>query len=280
MKKILTITMIFSCLGLIGCENYFERKKVEKMLKFAKNWQGEDSQTQVCYGDWHSESTFCGNFDVAQFTVVDESAEGKNRVVIKIPCLSDNCGADYFDNGWYHFGVDVTDDLNNWHNLSGTDKIDALKLLITAGSIKYGVLREHNVEGEYYYYNGDTNTYELFSENATAPKDLELMGAKVEDNNAVEVGERLATQYGLSADRSQEIAKTMSAYNKLISKRALTAYEKNQFSTTLLGVDYNTAEKGLKSGDSDDFDSLMEQAAETNGTSPEAVSAIIKDMIL
>ena len=280
MKKILTIALVFSCIGLIGCEKYFAKKKVEKMLKFAKNWQGEDSATEVCYGDWHSENAFCGNFDVAQFTVVDESAEGKDRVVIKIPCLSDKCGGDYFDNGWYHFGVDLTNDFNNWDSLSGTGKISALKDLISDGSKKYGVLREHLGDGEYYYYNQGTNTYELFSENTASPKDLELMGAKVEDNNAVSVGERLAAQYGLSQERSQEVAKTMAVYNKLITKRALTAQEKNQFSNTLLGVDYNAAEKGLKSGDANDFDALMEKAAETNGTSPEAVSAIIKDMIL
>ena len=64
------------------------------------------------------------------------------------------------------------------------------------------------------------------------------------------------------------------------TKRALTGFEKNQFSNSLLGVDYKTAEKGLKSGDADEFDALMEKAAEANGTSPEAVSSIIKDMIL
>jgi len=34
------------------------------------------------------------------------------------------------------------------------------------------------------------------------------------------------------------------------------------------------------SGDVEEFDALMDKAAEVNGTTPEQVSAIIKDMIL
>jgi len=120
----------------------------------------------------------------------------------------------------------------------------------------------------------------MFSENFSAPKDLELMGSRVEDSNANQLGEKLSADYGLSEERGQEIAKTISAYNKLVSKRALTLSEKNQFSNSLLGVDYQAAESGVRSGDTEEFDALMERAAETNGTTPEQVSAIIKDMVL
>ncbi len=153
-------------------------------------------------------------------------------------------------------------------------------MLITDNTSEFGVLKADLMDGEFYTFDPDTGTYELFSETSESSKDLELMGAKVEENKAEELGEKFAAEYGLSEERGQKVAKTMAVYNKLITKRALTPSEKDQFSNILLGVNYKAAEKGLKSGDADDFDALMEKAAETNGSTPEQMSAIIKDMVL
>ncbi|MFI5390277.1 MAG: hypothetical protein ACHQYQ_02865, partial [Bacteriovoracales bacterium] len=87
-------------------------------------------------------------------------------------------------------------------------------------------------------------------------------------------------KYGLSNERGQVIAKTLAAYNTLTSKRSLTPAEKDQFSNSLMGVDYKTALKGVQSGDAKAFEDLMNQAAKTNETTPEAVSAIVRDMVL
>jgi len=72
----------------------------------------------------------------------------------------------------------------------------------------------------------------------------------------------------------------MASYNKIISKRALTHSEKDQFTHLLLGVDYKTVERGNTTGNTDDLNYLMKNAAETNGITPEQIKAIIKDMVL
>jgi len=125
-----------------------------------------------------------------------------------------------------------------------------------------------------------TLEWELFSEKNTTLKDLELMGAQSELAKVSELSDKLVADYGLSSERADEVSKSISSYNKLTSKRSLTSEEKNKFSKTLLGVNYNMAFDAIRSGDKEEFDSLLDKAAEQNGTSPEQVSAIINELFL
>lgn len=121
---------------------------------------------------------------------------------------------------------------------------------------------------------------ELFSETTDSGKDLELIGANMEEVHADRLGEVLIANYGLSTKRAQAVAKNISAYQKLSSKRALTEKERNFFSTELLGVNFKNAKNALTSGNAQDLNDLLEKAADKNGTSPEQISSILTELFL
>ncbi|MFI5390279.1 MAG: hypothetical protein ACHQYQ_02875 [Bacteriovoracales bacterium] len=246
---------------------------VDEALEKAKKF---DSDADVCLKYYYGNggSRCIKHADIGEFDIVYDPADGAHRVVLKrgVEILGIVT--------WQYFGVDFSEkDHEKWADLSDYDKLEFLIEKIEDGFQKYGYLGYEPADHDFFYedeYGRET----IFSENVAAVKDVEIMGTKVEDQNAIALGEKLSTQYGLSNDRGQAVAKTIAAYNKLASKRSLTSVEKDQFSNNLLGVDYKTAEKGLKGGDAKEFESLMESAAKTNGTTPEAVSAIVRDMVL
>jgi len=311
MKKFFTLSLLFSSLVIVGCHR--GEKHAQEFLNGAidglshgsvcLDFRGNKSVHNGVDKDAHGKKCRGTRVELKKFTVVDESSEeDHDRVVLKFwgetkreiktrhrcrvsvdTADSDYCYKTSYEivKEWKYVGI----------KLDG-DRVDELELkegkhlgyafinLIEHGFNKFTFLRYEPAADEFTFFNHNTLRSEIFSENITALKDLELMGARVEDHNANLLGEKLAAEYGLSEERGQVVAKTVSAYNKLITKRALTPSEQDQFSNTLLGVDYKTAKRGVMSGDADEFDSLMERAAETNGTSPEAMTAIIKDMIL
>ncbi len=287
MKKLLSFCLLASTLVFVGCNevtNSIARTHLQSIL------EGSDF-TEVCQPSlFESEpaniynkinlSFPVGRCDLGDLLVVVETAEGADRVVLKRWKGFDLGG---ITGTWQYFGVDFSsEDYDAFLALDNDfDKLTFLYGLLQAGWEKYGYLQYEPADDRFFFQdklNGGDLT--LFSENVASVKDLELMGSKVEDQNAVSLGEKLSAQYGLSNERGQVVAKTLAAYNKLASKRSLTPVEKDQFSNDLLGVDYKTAEKGIRSGDANELEKLMEQAAKTNGTTPEAVSAIIKDMVL
>jgi len=295
MKKFFTLSLLFGALVIVGCHR--GEKHAQEFLDGAIEELGDYG---ICLS--FNEGPCKDNIRLNKLTVVDEGSEqDHDRVVLKywgetkreIKTRKPYCPVSVDTaNGCYIYSWEI---VKEWKylgiNLDG-DKVDELELLegddlgfafidlVRRGFRKFTFLRYEPAADEFTFFNHNTLRSEIFSENTTALKDLELMGAKVEDYNADLLGEKLSAEYGLSEERGQVIAKTVSAYNKLISKRALTPSEQDQFSNALLGVDYKTAERGVTSGDADEFDSLMERAAETNGTSPEAMTAIIKDMVL
>ena len=287
MRKFIAISTIGLSLALVGCTDH--DKDTNTLLKFA-NEVGLESD--MCNGgylvpNYDEESlsaidksyNYCKETDLSKFTLVEESAEGDHRVVIKTMgyrCILHYCT----ETGWEYYGLDYSavDFTTAFEGLNEDGKADWARDFLTDNMEDFGQLK-YEPAGDEFYFHGEDG-YELFSEQTASLKDLELMGSKVEDTNMTQLGEKLAAEYGLSEVRGQEVAKTIAAYNKLSTKRALTASEKNQFSNSLLGVDYNAAERGIRSGDSNEFDTLMNRAAEANGTSPEAMSAIIRDMVL
>jgi hypothetical protein len=179
---------------------------------------------------------------------------------------------------WEYWGVEFPEEFDFDKLKESGDLEEEVYITFGYGFHHFGQLKYEPADNEFFYH--ENGRHVLFSENIGSLKDLELMGSRVEENNAIDLGEKLAAQYGLSEERGLEVAKTVSVYNKLTSKRALTPREMDQFTNKLLGVNYKDAERGIKSGDQDEFNALMEKAADVNGTSPEAVSAIIKDMVL
>jgi hypothetical protein len=124
-----------------------------------------------------------------------------------------------------------------------------------------------------FFWDGDDDL--LFSEIAAAKKDLEAMGASIEESNTQTLAEIYSANFGLSEVRAFEVAKLSKTYAKI--KRSLTATEKDVFSNKLLGMGYKEVNHALLNGSG--YDELLDRAADLNGISPEAVNVILKEML-
>ncbi len=103
-------------------------------------------------------------------------------------------------------------------------------------------------------------------------KDLEKLAFEKESEKIEEISGRLSETFGLSVERSQEVAKTMVSLQKIQNKRALTEIELDQVSNKLLGFSYGTGRKAFEKyiqGDSTEIDKLLIDAANKNGVTPE-----------
>lgn len=114
-----------------------------------------------------------------------------------------------------------------------------------------------------------------FEKITASPKDLEKMAALKEAVQMGQVSEKLQAQFGLSAERSNEVARLTNAWSKAGGKD-LTAKEHDAFSKEVLGFTITEGQSAFQSGNESSINSLIEKAAVTNGTSPENVREIIK----
>jgi len=122
----------------------------------------------------------------------------------------------------------------------------------------------------------------VFEQKEESFKDLEKLGALKAAYKTAKLGESLASNFGLSEERAQKVAKLVVEWDRTAKSRSLTDADANSFSKELLGVNINDATaayKKLTEGDSSDYNSLIDVAAETNGTSPEHMNAIINDFL-
>ena len=175
----------------------------------------------------------------------------------------------------YYFGINVNNFDDLLESLEGlTDNQKAHKILFYI----FESIERLTPAGENFTFINDHGNPELYSENSTSVKDLELLGANLENHSAQSIEDMLTTEYGLSADRAESVAKNIYAYNKLTSKRSLTKKERNFFSNELLGANYDQVMNSFTSGEG--VEELLEQAADVNGTTPEQVSAIINELFL
>lgn len=137
----------------------------------------------------------------------------------------------------------------------------------------------------YAYYNDWSSSYAgefIFEQTEESFKDLEKVQALKSAYKVDKLGKHLSAEYGLSADRAEKVAKLVSNWETAGKKRTLTDADANAFSKELLGVSLSSAEKAYKEmleGDKQSFESLIDVAAKTNGTSPEQMNSIINDFI-
>jgi hypothetical protein len=123
----------------------------------------------------------------------------------------------------------------------------------------------------------------LFSETSTTAKDTLKKAAVVEQYLVVEMSKQVKGKFGLSAERSLQIAKAANHFRKYSTKRALTSEDTDAYASEIVGANFSEItkayEKGVR-GDLSGFHSVMEKAAEKNGTSPENMSAIITKLFI
>jgi Collagen triple helix repeat (20 copies) len=149
-------------------------------------------------------------------------------------------------------------DLTNYNINDGTGAVDLGQVYLAPAGY-----------GNYYYRYSGTDTFYYETENDSF-KDVESMGSKIESAEVETVKENLL-QYGLSVERTEKLSKLLVSYKSISNKRALNASEKDVFTKELLGMTFDKAAKKMV----EDYEGLMEAAADKNGTSPEAVKELV-----
>ncbi|MBF0312183.1 MAG: hypothetical protein HQK52_02135 [Oligoflexia bacterium] len=137
---------------------------------------------------------------------------------------------------------------------------------------------EYTSYGTYYSWAYDIH----FEETAASAKDLEKVGAFIQEKKNVAMGEKIAAEFGLSEDRGIQIAKLASQWGALKKKRTLTSADAHAFSKQVIGVDLETATKAFKKsleGDKTDLNALFDKAAEVNNTTPERINKIFNELL-
>jgi hypothetical protein len=123
----------------------------------------------------------------------------------------------------------------------------------------------------------------LFEETSLTNKDTLKRAAVVEQYLVLEMGKQVKGKFGLSAERSLKIAKAANHFRKFASKRALTNEDTNAYFQELVGSDlksFESAFEAQKSGDFSAMKSVLQNAAEKNGTSPEQMGKIVASIFL
>ena len=123
----------------------------------------------------------------------------------------------------------------------------------------------------------------LYESKNNSQKDLEKVGRYIEDQKLDGLASRLGADYGLSENRSLEIAKLVSQFKNLKSKRNITNKEMDHFSHKLLGLSYEKVKNALGEyiqGTPENFELLIHNASKINNVDPEHMKEIMGELIL
>lgn len=131
----------------------------------------------------------------------------------------------------------------------------------------------------YFYYTGSGFRFE---NTASASKDLDTIAALKEEAAEMFIAHKLKSEFSLSSNRAEELAKLANKYQKLENTRELTTSEKDKFAMEALGVSMTQVESALKAkaeGSESRYEELLETAAKTNNTTPEQIGKFFTEMI-
>ena len=185
-------------------------------------------------------------FTVSDLETLDDGVFGLNGSSISGLYNLDGKSGSFGDNASigtpFSWGIYKNNVYENW-NGGGT----------SAGAATVGELGIDGLVPEDFY----------FSEDQEVKKDLENLASAIETEEL--------TRYGLST-RTAKLVKTLA---KTSGKRALTAREKDLFSKELLGLSFEKAAEMIV----EDYEGLIEKAAELNETSPEAIKDLLNSIL-
>jgi len=147
-----------------------------------------------------------------------------------------------------------------------------------------------NIYDSSFYYDlfevpGTVNVYEdwytgyQFDETSKYSKDLQTIGGLITDIQNKKIAQKFEAEYGFTAERALNVAKLASQWKTLAKTRSMTAADANGLSMGLLGFDIaamESAEKAALEGDDSEKQDLIAQAADFNGSTPEAANDLIK----
>ena len=120
----------------------------------------------------------------------------------------------------------------------------------------------------------------VFEKTAASAKDLAKVAALKEVAQIDKSAQFLSSEFGLSLDRSKEVAR-LAAHWKKASKKGMTNAEQDSFSTELLGFSITqgiSAATQSAEGNSTSLNSLLEKAANANGITPEHASKLMSQV--
>lgn len=95
------------------------------------------------------------------------------------------------------------------------------------------------------------------------------------------MAQQLEVRFGLSSERSREIAKVAHQFNKLAGSRELTEKDADIFSVAVIGKSIKDVERAVKEsvqGNSENFKVMLDEIAKHNKTSPEKINQIISEV--
>jgi hypothetical protein len=127
---------------------------------------------------------------------------------------------------------------------------------------------------------GDGNydgNWKIFEESSSQKKDLEKMGALDEKRDHEDIVFSLIENYGLSEDRSHDVATLVKNWDKIHNSRGMTSKDQDIFLRKLTGSNKLDWEKALKGEVV--LEDLVEKASRINNVSPEQFREILKDFL-
>ena len=117
----------------------------------------------------------------------------------------------------------------------------------------------------------------LYETTTMSSKDLEKTAGIAESVKVGQLASKFASEFGLSEERSLQIAKTYTAFKKVSTTRSLTEADANHFTNEVLGVSMNELYEATTNAQ--DLNSLIEKAAEKNAISPEHMNEIVNMIV-
>lgn len=131
----------------------------------------------------------------------------------------------------------------------------------------------NNFDGTYY----DPDTGKTFEKTQATPKDRMKLAAIKEGLLVAKASKTLQAEFGLSAQRSQELAK-LTIMLKNSPKESMTDADYDRYSTAAFGAsisEFKAATFKAMAGSKSELNSLIENAAVMNGVTPEDANNIV-----
>lgn len=108
--------------------------------------------------------------------------------------------------------------------------------------------------------------------------DMEKLATIKEQYFLNQMGQQIQARFGLSSERSKEIAVVAHQFNKLAGTRELTDKDADAFAVSIIGHNLKDIESAVKKsakGESELLNKMLSDIADHNKTSPENVNSII-----
>ncbi len=159
----------------------------------------------------------------------------------------------------------------------------AIMLTACSGSIYYDPYYDdyyYAVDTYVYYphYDPYYDYYYYYENNNQGMKDLEKMAASNQSAYLNNYANALSEKFGLSADRSAEIAKLSLVWRE--NRNSMSSEDMQAFNKEVFGIDKTDVEAALNASNKDaSLDELVNKVAVHNGLTPEQVESIFTNIL-